>query len=135
MPLSATVVSATVSTRSVTAVISVSTGPIIARAIVVIIVIRSLIIHIFSVLFLFITSFKAILTCNFYSHSHETLSPKNIITDFLFSEEHIVYETVSSQYIKCEASLYYKKKCGQNQPHFLNIVLNITNHRIFFKYR
>ena len=115
--LSATVVSATVSTRSVTTVISVSTGPIIARALL-IIVIRSLIIHIFSVLFLFITSFKAILTCNFYSHSHETLSPKNIITDFLFSKEYIVYETVSSPYIKCEASLYYKKKCGQNQPHF-----------------
>lgn len=57
--------------------------------------------------------------------------PKNIITDFLFSKEYIVYETVSSQYIKCEASLYYKKKCGQNQPHFLNIVLNITKNYLF----
>lgn len=71
------------------------------------------------------------MTCNFYSHSHETLFPKNIITDFLFSKEYIVYETISSQYIKCEASLYYKKKCGQNQPHFLNIVLNITKNYLF----
>ena len=71
------------------------------------------------------------MTCNFYSHFHETLSPEKYHYRLLIFQGIYVYEAVSSQYIKCEASLYYKKKCGQNQPHFLNIVLNITKNYLF----
>lgn len=71
------------------------------------------------------------MTCNFLVIPMKPYPRKISLQTSYFSDEYIVYETGSSPYIKCEASLYYKKKCGQNQPHFLNIVLNITKNYLF----